>query len=53
MRGYSPEKVLYFEDPEEIERDFFENGIVTTYDGCFSPLNWISELTNFFEKNKI
>ncbi len=51
MRGYSPERILYFNDPQDINRDFFENDIVTEYDGCFSPVNWIGELTDFFEKN--
>ena len=50
MRGYSPEKVLYFEDPKEINTDFFEVKNAGGYDGCFSPVNWICEMSEFFEK---
>lgn len=53
MRGYDPGRILYFDDPKEIDRDFFECKPVTEYDGCFSPVKWVRELTCFFEKNKI
>jgi hypothetical protein len=53
MRGYDPERVLYFTDPGEITTEFFENEIDMGYEGLFSPVNWIGEMTGFFEKNKI
>ena len=53
MRGYDPERVLYFTDPGEITAEFFENEIDMGYEGLFSPVNWIGEMTSFFEKNKI
>ncbi|MCR5011418.1 MAG: hypothetical protein K6A72_03685 [Lachnospiraceae bacterium] len=50
MRGFNSNRVLYFDDPKDIRRDFFEKEIDIKYDGCFSPVNWIRELTCFFEK---